>query len=46
LLFRALNLTDQKYSEVGGAPSFGSGPVGFNPAPGRNFEGGVTLSWQ
>ncbi|HEY8153482.1 MAG TPA: TonB-dependent receptor [Myxococcota bacterium] len=46
LLFRALNLTDQKYSEVGGAPSFGSGPVGFNPAPGRNFEGGVTVSWQ
>jgi outer membrane receptor protein involved in Fe transport len=46
LLFRVQNLTDQEYSEVAGAPTFGPGPVGFNPAPGRSYEGGVTVSWK
>jgi iron complex outermembrane receptor protein len=46
LRFRVLNLTDQEYSEVAGAPTFGPGPVGFNPAPGRSYEGGVTVSWK
>jgi iron complex outermembrane receptor protein len=46
LLFRVRNLTDQHYSEVAGAPTFGPGPLGFNPAPGRNYEGGVSVSWK
>ena len=46
LLFRIKNLTDQEYSEVAGAPTFGPGPLGFNPAPGRNYEGGITVSWK
>jgi iron complex outermembrane recepter protein len=46
LLFRVKNLTDQHYSEVGGAPTFGPGPVGFNPAPGINYEAGITVSWK
>jgi hypothetical protein len=31
---------------VAGAPTFGVGAVGFNPAVGRNYEGGVTVSWK
>ena len=46
LLFRVKNISDQHYDEVAGAPTFGPGPVGFNPAPGRNYEGGVTVSWK
>lgn len=46
VLFRVKNVTDQDYSEVAGAPTFGPGPLGFNPAPGRNYEGGVSLSWK
>ena len=46
LLFRVKNLTDQDYEEVAGAPTFGPGAVGLNPAPGRNYEGGVTVSWK
>ena len=46
VLFRIRNLTDQDYSEVAGAPTFGPGPIGYNPAPGRNYEGGLTVSWK
>ena len=51
VLFRVKNVTDQDYNEVATqplsfGPGFGGGPVGFNPAPGRNYEGGVTVSWR
>jgi iron complex outermembrane receptor protein len=46
LLFRVRNLTDQDYEEFAAAPTFGPGPTGFNPAPGRHYEAGFTLTWQ
>jgi iron complex outermembrane receptor protein len=46
LMFRVRNITDQHYDEVAGAPTFGVGAVGFNPAVGRNYEGGITVSWR
>jgi outer membrane receptor protein involved in Fe transport len=45
LLFRVRNLSDEPYEEFAGAPTFGFGPIGFYPAPGRSFEAGVTLGW-
>ena len=47
VLFRIKNLTDQHYEEFG-APStslYGT-PIGLDPAPGRNYEGGLTVSWK
>ena len=51
VLFRVKNVTDQDYSEVATeplrfGPGFGGGPVGFNPAPGRNYEGGISVTWK
>jgi iron complex outermembrane receptor protein len=46
VLFRVRNLSDEEYEEFAAAPSFGIGPTGFNPAPGRHYEAGFTLSWK
>ncbi|RIK96579.1 MAG: hypothetical protein DCC71_22325 [Proteobacteria bacterium] len=46
LLFRVRNLTDEEYVEYASGPTFGPGPTGFNPAPGRHYEAGFTVTWK
>lgn len=46
VLFRVRNLTDEEYEEYAAAPTFGVGPTGLNPAPGRHYEAGFTISWK
>ena len=45
-LVRVLNLFDHQYSEFAGEQTFTRGVVGVNPAPDRNYEAGVAVTWR